>query len=195
MFRYRVHKRTLIIAALVILLCLSAVVGSTLALFTATDDGSIGVNATAGYLKVDIVDDTDARESLVGKVLKLQDPLNRPDEEIYLEPGAAFYTQGFRVENKGDISLHYIIYLSNEENVPEGFFDAFDVFVTNDVSSREALVPIRDINPHLDAGEISEVYYLVFKMREDATNEFSNMPAFEAVGITVCAFQGNADIE
>ena len=195
MVRYNAYKRTLIVAALVIMLCLSAIIGSTLALFTAKDDGSIGVNATAGYLKVDIVDDTEAKNSLVGEVLKLQDKSGRSDEEIYFEPGAAFYTQGFRVENEGDISIHYIIYLSGDENVPDGFFDAFDVFVTNDVSSRDALVPIHDINPYLGPGEVSDVYYLVVRMNQDVENEFSDIPAFEAIGITVCAFQANADIE
>ena len=198
MFRYRTEKRTLIIAAMIILLCFAAIVGSTLAIFTARDDGTIGVNATAGYLKVDIVDDSDDPQSLVGQVLELQVPKNEGDEkeEILFEPGATIHTQGFRIENEGDIEISYIIYISNDEDAPEGFFDAFDVFITNDVSDRESLTPIYDFEPNLKAKELSDVYYLVFRMKSGTGNDWNKeIPAFEAVGITVCAFQGNVDIE
>ena len=196
MSRYSTTKRTMTIAALIILLCFAAIVGSTLAIFTARDDGTIGVNATAGDLKVDIVDDTDDPQSLVGQVLKLQKDPEAEDPDILFEPGSTIHTQGFRIENEGDIDINYIIYLSNDEDAPEGFFDAFDVFITNDVSDRGSLTPIYDFGPTLKAKELSEVYYLVFRMKSSTDNDWNReIPAFEAVGITVCAFQGNVDIE
>jgi len=70
MSRYKINNKTFIIAAMVILLCLVSITGATLALFTSTtEDGKIGINATSGNLKVDIVDASENPSSLVGDVL------------------------------------------------------------------------------------------------------------------------------
>lgn len=193
MFRYKVQKKTLVIAAMVILLCLVSITGATLALFTSNvDDGTVGVNATSGNLKVDIIDDSNNPSSLIGEALNFE-PKNE-GEEILFEPGATYHTEGFRVKNNGNIPFNYIIYISSDENVPADFFDAFDVWITSDVTDKSKAIPIEDFERRIEAGLSSDIYYLVFQMKPSAGNTFQER-TFTGVGVTVCAVQGNVHFD
>lgn len=193
MYRYKPTKSTLIIAALVILLCLVSITGATLALFTSGgEDGKIGINTTSGNLKVDIIDTSvDNPDSLVGEVLDFITVSE--DSEVLFEPGSVYYTEGFRVRNDGDIPINFILYISEDETVAEDFADAFEVWLTSDPTSRSNMVKLQEFDGRLEVGQSSEAYYLVFRMKETAGNEFQNR-TFTGVGITVCAVQGNAEI-
>ena len=191
MVRCNNQKSALIIAAIVILLCLVSITGATLALFTYDgEDGKIGVNITSGKLEVDIVDASpDNPTSLVGDVLNF---VSVSDEnEVLFEPGATYYTEGFRVKNNGSIPIDFIIYISEDETFNSDFNEAFEVWITKDPHQRDSLVPIRAFDGELEVGQSSEIYYLVFRMKTSAGNEFQNR-TFTGVGITVCAVQGNA---
>ena len=192
MFRYKLDKKTIIIAAMVILLCLVSITGATFALFTSgVEDGTVGINTTSGNLKLDIIsDDPDNPTSLVGDVLNFIP--KDGESEILFEPGATYRTQGFRVKNNGNVLLNYILYLSNDDSVSDNFFDVFDVWITTDVSSLENGIPPQDFDGRLGVGEISDVYYLVFQMKPSAGNEHQKQ-LFNGVGITVYATQGNVD--
>ncbi len=193
MFRYKVQKKTMIIAAMVILLCLVSITGATFALFTSNvDDGKVGINATSGNLKVDIIDDSDDPSTLIGEVLDLIPKDGRT--EILFEPGATYHTEGFRVKNNGNIPFNYIIYISSDENVPADFFDAFDVWITSDVTDKTKAVPIEDFERRLEVGLSSDIYYLVFQMKPSAGNTFQER-IFTGVGVTVCAVQGNVHFD
>lgn len=188
-------KIALIVAILTILLCFVILTGSTLALFTSTNDGKIGINATAGDIEVDIIDASKNPQSLVGSVLNLvTTPQNR---EVFFEPGATYHTEGFRVKNTGEIPLNFIVYISEdiEENY-EGiaFEDAFDVWLTKNPSDKESMEKMPKFKGSLKVGETSDVYYLVFRMKESAGNEFQGK-TFTGIGITVCAVQGNAVVD
>ena len=50
---------------------------------------------------------------------------------------------------------------------------------------------LEDFNGRLEVGQSSDIYYLVFRMKETAGNDFQKQE-FSGVGITVCAVQGNA---
>lgn len=193
MYRYKPTKSTLIIAALVILLCLVSITGATLALFTSGgEDGKIGINTTSGNLKVDIIDTSvDNPDSLVGELLDFITVSE--DSEVLFEPGSVYYTEGFRVRNDGDIPINFILYISEDETVAEDFADAFEVWLTSDPTSRSNMVKLQEFDGRLEVGQSSEAYYLVFRMKETAGNEFQNR-TFTGVGITVCAVQGNAEI-
>ena len=189
MFRYKQTKSTLIIAAMVILLCLVSITGATLALFTSNEnDGTIGINATAGNLEVDIVDATDSQSSLVGEVLEFIPAVE--GDEVLFEPGAVYCTEGFRVKNKGNIPINFILYISEDDTVSIDFKDAFEVWITKDPSARVGTEKLQDFDGRLEASKSSDIYYLVFRMKEGAGNEFQNR-TFTGVGITVCAVQGN----
>ena len=189
MSRYKASYNKFIIAAMVILLCLISITGATLALFTSdVNDGTIGINATSGNVKVDIVDEKDTR-SLVGEFLKFE--TLTPGDEVLFEPGATYYTEGFRIKNKGDIPLDYILYVSEDETISDDFSEAFDVWIVTDRADAKGEVKLMDFNGELAVGQCSEIYYLVFRMKETAGNEYQDR-TFSGVGVTVCAVQGNA---
>lgn len=189
MSRYNVDKKTFIIAAMVILLCLVSLTGATLALFTSeTEDGKIGINATSGNVKIDIIDATDETVSLVGEVLDFVTPTG--DGLVQFEPGAVYYTEGFRIKNNSSIPVNFIVYISEDDTVSADFSEAFEVWLTTDPTSREGMQQIQQFEGSLNLGETSDVLYLVFRMKESAGNEFQDR-TFTGVGITVCAVQGN----
>lgn len=193
MGRNKSQKSALIIAAIVILVCLVSITGATLALFTSNEnDGKIGINATSGNLKIDIVD-ADDKNSLVNKVLQFADEDGLI--EALFEPGATFHTEGFRIKNEGNIPINFFIYVSEDKTLSEDFYNAFEVFITNDLKSIEnSETHLREFNGELKAGKSSDVYYLVFHMKETVGNEFQER-TFSGVGITVCAVQGNVEFD
>ena len=189
MSRYKTEHNKLIIAALVLLLCLVSITGATLALFFSdVNDGTIGINATAGNIKVDIVD-IQGENSLVGEVLAFK--TKEPGAEVLFEPGATYHTEGFRVKNTGEIPLDYILYISEDDSVSEDFADAFDVWIVTDPDDAKGAVELKDFDGELAVGDCSQVYYLVFRMKTSAGNEYQDR-TFSGVGVTVCAVQGNA---
>lgn len=193
MFRYKSNKSALIVAVMAILLCFASITGATLALFTSNvDDGKIGINATAGNLKVDIVDTATPAGSLVGEVLDLV--TTSDNREILFEPGSTYRTEGFRVKNKGNIPFNFICYISSDDTVSEDFFDAFDVWITTNPKSLDGAERLSEFRGRLEVEQTTDVYYLVFQMKPTADNGFSDR-YFTGVGITVCAIQGNANFD
>lgn len=177
--------------AAVILLCLVCLAGATLALFMGDPDkGTVGIVATAGNIKLDVVD-ASSEISLIGGVLELQTSSDR--RELLFEPGAEFFTQGFKLKNVGDVPVNFRLAVSEDENVDaEDFGEAFEVWISDGTSNAERLT---DFTGRLEVGECSDVTYrLVIKMKEDAGNEFQGR-AYSGIGITVYAVQGNVDAE
>lgn len=193
MFRYQSNKRAFVIALCVILLCLVSFTGATLALFTSNpDDGTIGVVTTAGNVKVDIVEPLNEEVSLVNQVLQILTSSN--NKNILFEPGAVFFTQGFKVKNKGDIPINYSLTVSKDVNIDQEAFDeAFELWIstTPDIDSAERLDKFKG---RLEVGESSGTYYLFIKMRESAGNEFQGK-TYSGIGVTVYAVQGNVEIK
>lgn len=185
------NKSAFIMAGLVILLCLVSLTGATLALFTSNpDDGKIGVIATSGNVKVDIVDAEDEDKSLIGEVLQFE--TNGNGDTVLFEPGATFYTKGFKAKNVGNVIIKFRMFLSEDENLDiDEFEKAFDFYITDDPNSLKAAEELKDFSTELKVGECSKTYYLVIKMKEDATNEFQGKE-YSGIGVTVCAVQGNA---
>lgn len=184
-------KYTLILAAIVILLCLLSITGATLALFTSTnEDGKIGINATSGSIKLDIVDADDPTDSLVGEALDFvaKDGSN----EILFEPGMIVHTEGFRIKNDGNIPINFIVYIS-KDTATQNFIEAFDVWLTSDPTSRTGMVKLQDFDGRLEPKQQSDVYYLVFHMKEEIGNGYQDQ-TFTGAGITVTAVQGNVEI-
>ena len=187
---HRSLKSTYLITAVVIILCLFAITGATFALFTSGDDGKIGINATSGDLEVGIIDATENPQSLVGKALNFE----TKDGVVLFEPGAVYHTEGFRVSNLGDIPMNYIVYISKDKDVTADFSAAFEVWITTNPATREMDEKLQEFEGSLAPEKSSEIYYLVFRMKETAGNEFQDR-TFTGVGITVCAVQGNAYID
>lgn len=194
MFRYNSVSKHLFIAGLVILLCLVCFTGATLALFvSAPTDGTIGIITTSGNVRVDIVDAT-SKVSLVGQVLQLQTSSER--REILFEPGATYFTQGFKVKNTGDIPINFRLSVSDDEGIDmDEFYEAFEVWIAKDDLNLSNAERLTDFRGSLKVGECSEsTYYLFIKMKEDVGNEFKGK-IYTGVGVTVYAVQGNAEMK
>lgn len=189
------YKNRIIACFIVMALCFSSIVGSTYALFTSDPErGKIGVNVTSGRVKVDIVDNSAEENSLVGESLQFM--TTSQSDTYYIEPGATIYTQPFRVKNMGNVTINYFIYVSDAryENMAN-FDDVFDVYIVKsigDIGSGEQLMSFT--GRQLGAGQTSDVYYLVLKMKENAPNDFQGKH-YSGIGITVYAIQGNVDIK
>lgn len=180
--------RKMLASVMVIVLCFMAVVGSTFALFTS--DGKIGVNTTSGTVDVDLVDT--AQNSLLDETLEFIVHKNGP---AYFEPGATMHTQGFMVQNKGNVTINYRIYISYDPNENMGgFSDAFEIWISEDPNDLSDATKIHDFEGTLAPNETGSTYYLVVKMLEDADNDFQGQ-VYSGIGITVHAVQGNVDID
>lgn len=195
MFRYRNFHKAIVMTAMVILLCLVCLTGATYALFVSDPDaGTIGIVATAGEIKVDIID-PDSGDTLVGSALKFQ--TTSANQSVSFEPGAVFFTQPFRIKNEGSISINYRLSVSvkNEEERKE-LEDAFDLWIVTDPHDLENAQPMTKFIGHLDTQKNSESteYYLLIKMKESAGNEYQNKQ-YNGIGVTVYAVQGNVDVE
>ena len=193
MSRYSNHQNKLIAAILIISLCFSSLIGSTLALFTSNlKDGTIGIVTTSGDVEVAIVD-AQTGKSLVGESLQFMTTSDR--KQIYFEPGASFYTQGFKVENVGDIPVNFHLSVSRDDNYDYTEFDkAFDVWISTSITDTSAAEPIKNFVGRLEVGQKTDtVYYLFIKMKETAGNEFQDQE-YSGIGVTVYAVQGNVNL-
>ncbi len=212
MFRYKTYKKSILMTALAILLCLVSLTGATLALFTSNpDDGTIGVVATAGSINVDIVSvkkNAETGEDEPGESLRdksMQFYRTESNRDFLFEPGAMFYTHGFKIKN-GDnsIPVKYHLYVSedtikelDEDNVwqsitRETFDKAFEIWITTTPGRLDDAQKLSDFRPTLGIGESSETYYLCVKMKETAGNEFQGKK-YSGIGVTVYAVQANGE--
>ena len=193
MFRYKTNKKMLIIAAAVILLCFVSLSGATLALFSQTLDGTIGIITTAGDIEVDIVDDSPEANSLQGKVLNFI--TTEDQQDVIFEPGATFYTQGFKVKNVGDININFRVAVSEDDSIDMlKFNEAFEVRITTDPHTPAAADELTKFKGSLKKDCTSEeTYYLCIRMKENVGDEFQGK-TYQGIGVTVYAVQGNAMI-
>jgi hypothetical protein len=178
---------------LVISLCFSSLIGSTLALFTSNlEDGTIGVVATSGDVEVAIVDGATG-ESLIGESLGFMTTSDQ--KQVYFAPGKTFFTQGFKVENVGDIPVNFHLSVSRDNNYDYTEFDkAFDVWISTSITDTSAAEPIKNFVGRLEVGQKTDtVYYLFIKMKETAGNEFQKQE-YSGIGVTVYAVQGNVKL-
>ena len=195
MIRYKTNKQAFIIAALVILLCLVCLTGATLALFTSDpNDGTIGIVTTSGDVEIDIVDTSGV--TLQNRALAFMTTSGATDsDDILFEPGATFYTQGFKIKNTGDIPVNFSLSVSKDDKIDmEEFAKAFELWIVkegDDFSNAEKLTEFK-VNG-LAAGESSDTYYLFIRMKESVGNEFQGK-TYSGIGVTVYAVQGNAKL-
>ena len=157
MFRYKTKKQAFIIAALIILICLVCLTGATLALFTSDiNDGTIGIITTAADLNVDIVDT--AGETLQGKALTFVTTAGAADSsKVLFEPGAVFYTQGFKVKNEGNVPVNFKLSVSKDDRIDQNEFDkAFDVWIVKEGDDMSTAQKLTEFKGRIEVGKDSE---------------------------------------
>ena len=164
-------KRLLIIAIFTVLICFVSVFGATFALFTNdSKDGTIGVNVTTGMV-------------------------TQNQKEIYFEPGATIFTQGFQIKNKGNIPINFKLYISDDVKFDmEVFKEAFNIFITDDPFNLDGAEKLEFFTGTLAKDQKSAVYYLVIQMKTTANNDFQNQK-YQGIGVTVNAVQANIEVE
>ena len=179
-------KRALLTSVMALVMCVVMLVGTTFAWFT--DTASTGVNKiVAGNLDVDIVDKEGI--SLDGKTLSF---VNKDDQSnILWEPGATFFTQGFKIVNKGNLALKYKVVVSGTTGDAK-LLKAIKLDVV-EAKTKEA-TPVSFANEgnllkqNDSAPADNGVYYLRGHMKEDAGNEYKNL-TLDGISITVYATQ------
>ena len=205
-------KRALLTSILAICLCLVMLIGSTFAWFT--DTASTGVNKiVSGNLKVDIVKPEANAEgkytSLEGEKLAWtqQQVKGESDDEMELkpveagkplwEPGVRFLTQGFKIQNKGNLALKWKVEVNkgttgtNEKSAD--LLDVIDFFVVTEKGSEtSAPAPLAAFEGKLEeANTVSpETYYIMGVMQTTAGNDYQNL-TLDGITITVYATQLN----
>ena len=180
-------KRALLTSVMALVMCVVMLVGTTFAWFT--DTASTGVNKiVAGNLDVDIVDKEGI--SLDGKTLSF---VNKDDQSnILWEPGATFFTQGFKIVNKGNLALKYKVVVSGTTGDAK-LLKAIDfAFVTDNTTPDADPVSFANEGNLLEQNDSAPanngVYYLRGHMKEEAGNEYKNL-TLDGISITVYATQ------
>ena len=184
-------KRALLTSVMALVMCVVMLVGTTVAWFT--DTASTAVNKiVAGNLDVDIVGENGV--SLDGQSLSFVKVGAETDAEaaILWEPGATFFTQGFKIVNKGNLALKYKVVVSGTTGDAK-LLKAIDfAFVTDNTT------PDADPESFANEGKLLKqndsapanngVYYLRGHMKEEAGNEYKNL-TLDGISITVYATQ------
>ena len=179
-------KRALLTSVMALVMCVVMLVGTTFAWFT--DTASTGVNKiVAGNLDVDIVDENG--DSLDGGTLSFVNKENQSN--ILWEPGATFFTQGFKIVNKGNLALKYKVVVSGTTGDAKLLKAIeFDVVTEKTKEATEALA--EEGNLLLNGASAPEAenvyYYLRGHMKEEAGNEYKNL-TLDGISITVYATQ------
>ena len=183
-------KRALLTSVMALVMCVVMLVGTTFAWFT--DTASTAVNKiVAGNLDVDIVDENG--NSLDGESLSFVKAGAATDAEadILWEPGATFFTQGFKIVNKGNLALKYKVVVSGKTGDAK-LLNAikFDVVTEKTKEATEALAEEGNLLKQNDSAPANDgvYYYLRGHMDENAGNEYKNL-TLDGISITVYATQ------
>lgn len=180
-------KRALLSSAFSLIICVAMLIGTTFAWFT--DTASTAVNKIqAGNLKVDIVDRNG--DSLNGKSLSFKDVNGKTD--ILWEPGATFFTQGFKIANEGNLALKYKVVVSGITGdtglLKVMKFDVVSAMTKTGSEVNFTATPGQLLPSATGTPSVSDVYYLRGRMAENAGNEYKNM-TLTGISVTVYATQ------
>ena len=190
MTRTKSTKRALLMSALVLIMCVSMLVGSTFAWFT--DTASTGVNTIqSGTLKVDL--ENAAGDSIVGEALSFVKAAGAPaDETILWEPGCTYELTPIYVHNEGNLALKYKIVINGVDGNAK-LLEAIEWTVKVDGAEKQ-LADLAAFEGHLEANEKSGAVVLVGYMKKEAGNEYQGLTA-NGISITVVATQDTIEFD
>ena len=185
-------KRALLTSVMALVMCVVMLVGTTFAWFT--DTASTAVNKiVAGNLDVDIVGENGA--SLDKQTLKFIQAAGNNEyasvDDVLWEPGATFFTQGFKIVNKGNLALKYKVVVSGTTGDAKLLKAIkFDVVTakTKDATAVSFANEGNLLKQNDSAPANNGVYYLRGHMYESAGNEYKNL-TLDGISITVYATQ------
>ncbi len=166
-------KRSLLLSALALVMCVAMLIGSTFAWFT--DSASTAVNTIqSGTLKVELeMYDEDIKDWVTAEGKTLEWITEDDVDNVLWEPGCTYKLPKLRVHNAGNLALKYEVVIS-------GF--------KGDAKLLEAIeftgLPTDDV---LLAGKSNE-FEIVGTMDKDAGNEYQNL-TIDNIAITIFATQ------
>ena len=173
-------KRTLIASVMSLVLCITMLLGTTLAWFTDTASTSVH-QIESGTLKVALVDEDDQP---LTKALTWVKAKGHEAEEILWEPGASYHLPSFRIKNNGNLALKYKLQIAGIEKGDAGLLEVLDFTFTE--GENEELDLSKE--GHLKANETSKLITISAKMQETAGNEYQGKTV-DGIAITVIATQ------
>ena len=177
-------KRTLIGSMMSLVLCITMLLGTTLAWFTDTASTSVH-KIESGKLKVALIDKVG---NPLTEALTWVKASGHEEEEILWEPGAEYHLPVFRIKNDGNLALKYKLQIAGIEEGDEKLLEVLDF------TFKEGDQDVLDLSEegHLAAGETSEPITISAKMQETAGNEYQGMTV-NGIAITVIATQDTVE--
>ena len=179
MFNSKNAKRSLLMSALALVLCVSMLVGSTFAWFT--DTATTGVNKIqSGTLDIELLmydgaNWVNAEDKTLNFIAK------DGNQNILWEPGCTYELPQLKVVNKGNLELKYQIHITGIEGDAK-LLEVIDFTIEGEDSLTGTLAP------NAESGAIT----LIGHMDEDAGNDYQTL-TMEAISITVVATQMTAE--
>ena len=124
-------RRALLSSALSLVLCFSMLLGTTFAWFT--DSASTAVNTIqSGTLEIKLMGDYDDdgkyTDDLEGKNFQFKN--TKKETDILWEPGVTFMTDGFQIQNHGDLWLKYQLVINGVTDGNAKLLEAIDFYMT-----------------------------------------------------------------
>ena len=179
MFNSKNTKRSLLMSALALVLCVSMLVGSTFAWFT--DTASTSVNKIqSGTLDIQLLMYDGANwVSAEGETLNFI--AADGNQNILWEPGCTYELPALKVVNKGNLSLKYQIHITGIEGDAK-LLEVIDFTIEGEDSLNGTLAPNAE----------TPAITLIGHMAEEAGNDYQGK-TLDAISITVVATQLNAE--
>lgn len=179
MFNSKNTKRSLLMSALALVLCVSMLVGSTFAWFT--DTASTSVNKIqSGTLDIQLLMYDGANwVSAEGETLNFI--AADGNQNILWEPGCTYKLPALKVVNKGNLELKYQIHITGIEGDAK-LLEVIDFTIEGEDALTGTLAP------NAETPSIT----LIGHMAEEAGNEYQGK-TMDAISITVVATQLNAE--
>ena len=179
MFNSKNTKRSLLMSALALVLCVSMLVGSTFAWFT--DTASTSVNRIqSGTLDIELLMYDGANwVSAEGETLNFI--AADGNQNILWEPGCTYELPALKVVNKGNLELKYQIHITGIEGDAK-LLEVIDFTIEGEDSLNGTLAPNAE----------TPAITLIGHMAEEAGNEYQGK-TMDAISITVVATQLNAE--
>ena len=170
MTKTRSTKRALLVSLLALLTCVSMLVGSTFAWFTDSVT-TAGNKIVAGTLQVDLQDANS--NSLENKQLNFVQATASGTTTVTTplwEPGATFYTEEFKIVNKGNLHLNYTILITGIDGNAK-----LNEVMEWGVVAADTNTSVYNMSGSLAPGAATDLMRLMGHMSEDATNEYQGL--------------------
>lgn len=200
MKKRKITKKSIALSAIVILICVTMLVGNTFAWFT--DTASTSVNKIqAGTLDVDLEMATEwsedgtvkTWESAEGKTLDFIKAPGHEDEDILWEPGCTYKIPQLRIVNNGDLAIKYKVVVSGI-NSNAKLNDVIEWTIEfNDTTYNSKDNNGNDTEFSLDV-EASAILTISGHMDENAGNEYQD-ESISSVFVIVTATQNTKEYD